>query len=240
MRVRLRSISLAYPGAPGPLFQDLSLDIQGPGLVGLFGLSGCGKTTLARVAAGMIRPTAGRVEVEPHPHGPGAVLYMHNQERFPSWTTVGEHLDRVTPQQDRGEWLSLARELGIQGLEGAPFQELSMGQRNRANLLRYLVQPFGLLIIDEGLANVDEPSRARILALLKARYPRRTFLYISHNVQEVAWFCRWVAVFPASQRPLERLTVVEGLDALEPPGPHSPELARLGRRLIAACMGVEG
>ena len=43
------------------------------------------------------------------------------------------------------------------------FAQLSMGQCNRVNLVRYLLQTFGILIMDESLANVDEPTRQTII-----------------------------------------------------------------------------
>jgi ABC-type Mn2+/Zn2+ transport system ATPase subunit len=78
---------------------------------------------------------------------------------------------------------------------GMRFSQLSMGQCNRVNLLRYLLQDFGILIMDESLANVDEPTRHAILYTIKSTFPESGFLYISHNVVEVSRFCDQIVVF---------------------------------------------
>ena len=74
------------------------------------------------------------------------------------------------------------------------FAQLSLGQQNRTNLVRYLLQDFDLLVMDESLANVDEGTKEKIILKIKAMFPERGFLYISHNVVEVAKFCRQVFV----------------------------------------------
>jgi ABC-type nitrate/sulfonate/bicarbonate transport system ATPase subunit len=73
-----------------------------------------------------------------------------------------------------------------------------MGQQNRVNLIRYLLQDCDLLIMDESLANVDELTREKIIFAIKAMFPDRYFIYISHNVMEVAKFCESILVFRSS------------------------------------------
>ena len=70
------------------------------------------------------------------------------------------------------------------------------------NLIRYLLQEFDLLILDESLANVDEALRETIILSIKALFPGKMFLYISHNLMEVAKFCRDILVLsePAKQK----------------------------------------
>jgi len=60
--------------------------------------------------------------------------------------------------------------------------------------MRYLLQEFELLIMDESLANVDEKTRESIILKIKAMFPDRYFLYISHNVVEVSKYCREILV----------------------------------------------
>ena len=69
-----------------------------------------------------------------------------------------------------------------------------MGQQNRMNLIRYLIQDFDLLILDESLANVDEALRETIILAIKEIFPAKLFLYISHNLMEVARFCKDILV----------------------------------------------
>jgi ABC-type Mn2+/Zn2+ transport system ATPase subunit len=82
-----------------------------------------------------------------------------------------------------------------------------MGQCNRVNLLRYLLQDFSLLVMDESLANVDEPTRQAILYTIKTTFPEAGFLYISHNVVEVCRFCDRIVVFRGAHKSPQILQV---------------------------------
>ena len=102
------------------------------------------------------------------------------------------------------------------------FSGLSMGQKNRINLARYLVQEFDLLIADEVLANVDEPTRDHILERLKTLFPKKTFIYISHNALEVARFSQTIHVLPHGPTAgTNRIHKITGLDRQE--GMETPE-----------------
>ena len=98
-----------------------------------------------------------------------------------------------------------------QRLHKKRFGQLSLGQKNRINLIRYLLQDFQMLIMDESLANVDELTREKIVMKVKEMFPERVFLYISHNVAEVSKFCQSIFVLrPPHKQP--QITLVEGLD----------------------------
>ncbi len=55
------------------------------------------------------------------------------------------------------------------------FAQLSLGQQNRTNLTRYLLQDFDLLIMDESLANVDEITKEKIIQKIKEMFPNSLF-----------------------------------------------------------------
>ena len=83
----------------------------------------------------------------------------------------------------------------LRNVLGSRFAQLSMGQQNRINLIRYLLQDFDLLIMDESLANVDEKLREAIILAIKDLFADKMFIYISHNLMEVAKFCSQILVF---------------------------------------------
>ena len=87
------------------------------------------------------------------------------------------------------------------------FAQLSLGQQNRTNLARYLLQDFDLLIMDESLANVDEITKEKIILTMKTIFPDRCFLYISHSVVEVAKFCRQILVLRGQHKSPQTVTL---------------------------------
>jgi ABC-type multidrug transport system ATPase subunit len=202
-----RGVGFFYPGTDKPVLEDLSFDLREPGLHAFFGPSGVGKTSLAHLLTGQFHPASGTIRAA----GFDSVLYTYNMERLPGWAAVGRHLERITPEHKASVRDELVKIFGLSGLLGQRFAQLSLGQQNRVNLVRYLVQSFDLLIMDESLANVDEKTRGRILLAIKELFPRAFFIYISHNVVEVARYCRKIWVLRGVHtRP--QAVVVEGQD----------------------------
>ena len=190
MALTCDKIVYQYPGASTEVFQGLSFQISQPGFDALFGPSGVGKTSLAKIIVGEIDGFSGSV----HTDGMTRLLYSYNTERLPDWSSVGRHLERVAPDTGRDRKEALVEAFGMADHLGLRFSQLSLGQQNRINLMRYLLQDFDLLIMDESLANVDEKTRERIILNIKSMFPDRYFLYISHNVIEVSKYCREILV----------------------------------------------
>lgn len=207
MTLRLENLSLRFPQSSNYVFKNLTATLETPGFNALFGPSGVGKTSLARMITGELQAGGGTV----HTEGMQLLLYAYNLERLPGWSSVAKHLSRVTPAGRDRLRDALIEDFGLQDCIQQRFAELSLGQRNRVNLLRYLLQDFDLLIMDESLANVDERTREAIILRIKDLFPKAFFLYISHNVVEVSKFCRRILVMPGGTDP-RSTTIVEGRD----------------------------
>jgi ABC-type multidrug transport system ATPase subunit len=190
MQLECKKIEFRYPGTQKVLFNQLSFGFSQSGFHAIFGPSGVGKTSLARIITGQLTADTGVVSSV----GIDKRLYTYNLERLPGWSTIGHHLDRITAENKVAQRDELIKVFELFPLLNRRFSQLSMGQQNRVNLLRYLVQDFQLLIMDESLANVDEKTRTRILLAMKEMFSDVILVMISHNVVEVAKFCReiWV------------------------------------------------
>ena len=207
MRLECNGLNFIYPGSDVRVIDNLRFSMAGPGFHAVFGPSGVGKTSFAR----LLTQHRDLPDLPVKTPGIDTILYTYNQERLPGWSAVGRHLDQVCPpkRQDlKKELIDLFR---LEPFLDARFSQLSMGQQNRMNLLRYLLQDFDLMILDESLANVDEKLRRTILPAIKDRFAHKMFLYISHNLMEVARFCRRILVL---NQPSQRLPgrMISGLD----------------------------
>ena len=227
MKIQGKDIAFTYTGESSPLFSGLDFTIRGPGFISIFGLSGSGKSTLARIISGELRADTGTVRIT----GAGRVLYSHNSERLPGWCSLQSHLASVTPDSSRHLLKKLAAELAVEDLLQGRFAELSMGQKNRVNMLRYLLQDFNILIADEVLANVDEPARNHILGVIKTTFPQKTFIYISHNALEVARFSGTVLVLGNTDGN-SYITEVAGLDLMSESAGAQESLRRTTLKLL--------
>ncbi|MDH3878983.1 MAG: ATP-binding cassette domain-containing protein, partial [Desulfobacterales bacterium] len=164
MQLEIKELNYKYPGSVGDVFQQLNCQVTEPGFHALFGPSGVGKTTLAKMIAGDIKGFAGEINLQ-RIH---QVLYTYNLERLPGWCCLREHLDSITPKSNRQRLEDLVDSFGLQPCLNSRFAQLSLGQQNRTNLARYLLQDFDLLIMDESLANVDEITKEKIILKIKS------------------------------------------------------------------------
>jgi ABC-type multidrug transport system ATPase subunit len=213
-----RHICFRYPNAAGEMFSDLNFRLSGPGFHALFGPSGVGKTTLAKMLTGAIRGFDGEIAA----NGVRRVLYTYNLERLPGWSNVRAHFEEIAPSAGR-RVDELIETFGIEA-----------NVASRFHLIRYLLQDFDLLIMDESLANVDELTREKIILKIKAMFPERGFLYISHNVAEVAKFCSQVLVL-RSQSKTPQVVSVQGQDHREDAAPDPSRLERAMLEIVHAA-----
>jgi len=213
------NITYKYPGAASHVFKDLSFRFPEPGFNALFGPSGIGKTSLAKIIIGEIDGFSGEVKTD----GMNSLFYTYNLERLPGWSNVGKHLDKITPVDRKGVKDEMVETFGVGQCLKNRFSQLSLGQQNRINLIRYLVQDFNLLIMDESLANVDERTRETILLKMKDMFPEAYFFYISHNVVEVSKFCKDIVVFRSAYKN-PQIIPVNGQDLLSGQDLHKRSL----------------
>ena len=227
--LEVRNLTLQYPGSANFVFKNLSFELRQPGFHALFGPSGVGKTSLAKIITAELSGYEGRVAGERIDR----FFYTYNLERLPGWSSVGNHLDKITPQALRERRRQLEQTFGLEGFMTRRFLQLSLGQQNRVNLLRYLLQDFTLLVMDESLANVDELTRETIILKVKALYPQRHFLYISHNVVEVSKLCDQIIVLKGGDRQ-PACSVIQGRNCMQGQQLERPQLERTMLEIVNA------
>lgn len=216
MHFRCHNLIFVYPGSEIRILDSINCAFTRPGFHSVFGPSGVGKSTFAKLIADQEQYTFdGSLEMA----GVDTILYSYNLERLPGWSSTGSHLDKVVAPEKEDLKQELIEIFELKPLLNQRFHELSMGQQNRINLIRYLLQDFDLLILDESLANVDEKLRQSIIVAIKRIFPTKMFLYISHHLMEVSTFCDEVMVFGASAQAKNYSTIngqnfsdAEGID----------------------------
>ncbi len=194
MLLECNNLNFSYNGNETPVIKDLTFLMVEPGFKAVFGPSGAGKTSLAKIISA---PNSGS-DYNIKTKGIKTILYSYNLERLPGWSGVGNHLNKVIPLEKHDLKEDLIQIFQLEEVIKSRFSQLSMGQQNRINLIRYLLQDFDLLIMDESLANVDEKLRETIILSIKDIFPDKMFLYISHHLMEVSKFCSQILVFGKS------------------------------------------
>ncbi|MEV0389554.1 ABC transporter ATP-binding protein [Nonomuraea sp. NPDC050643] len=160
---------------------DIRLELSN-GMTTLVGPMTAGKTTLMRVAAGLLTPDSGRVVVDGKDVTrisvrKRSVAFVYQQFiNYPS-LTVHENIAsplRLDPRFGRDDIDRRVREvaelMGIASFLGRRPAELSGGQQQRTAIARALARPVDLLLLDEPLANLDFKLREQLRADLKTMF----------------------------------------------------------------------
>jgi NitT/TauT family transport system ATP-binding protein len=187
--IRLEAVSKVYGrGADAVVALDrLDLTVEVGGFVCLVGASGCGKTTLLNIVAGLDAPTSGLVEI----NGSRPTLIFQEAALFP-WLTAAENVELalrlrgVPRRQRRGAVADLLELVHLSGFAAKRPHELSGGMRQRVALARALAQEARILLLDEPFGALDAITRDLLHEELERiwRDAGLTILFVTHNVRE--------------------------------------------------------
>lgn len=151
--------------------------------IALMGPSGIGKTTLLRIALGLIAPTEGTVE-----NSFSKPVAVFQEPRLLPWRTAAENVNLVL--KDNGETLPKARRalesLGLgDALDKYP-RELSGGMQQRVAIARALAMDADILLLDEPFGAVDTKNRRTLQKLVCELHEveKKTFIFVTHDVEE--------------------------------------------------------
>lgn len=166
MQLTLSGIRYSYPAALEPILNNVTISFS-EGWTGLLGDNGCGKTTLAKIACGLIAPDAGSVS-------PNLVCLYCAQEA----EAAPEALYDFASDYGR-EARALRDALGLEDDMAWRYDALSFGERKKLQVACALWRRPDVLVLDEPTNHIDHDARERIAALLK-RF-RGIGILISHD-----------------------------------------------------------
>ncbi len=181
--VRLNNVSFGYT-RDSLILNGINLEIKDGSFFGICGRCASGKTTLAKLICGLLKPTEGTIEVSEQPR-----LVMQFPERQLFAKTVLEDVMYGPLNQGKStqEAQEIARKtLGILGLgeeilNKSPFA-ISGGEKRLASIAGILAMESSVLVLDEPTAGLDESSRMVLIEILrKLNEEGRTIILISHD-----------------------------------------------------------
>ncbi len=211
-RVVLEGIEHAYDGVPSIRGVDLVIE---PGeIVCLLGQSGCGKTTLLRVTAGLERPTAGRVILNDRevagpnafwpPEKRGVGLMFQDYALFPQMTILANvmfGLRALTRAEGEKEARRVLERVGLEKYALDYPHALSGGEQQRVALARAIAPRPSVLLMDEPFSGLDkrlrESVRDETLAVL--RETRVTTILVTHDPEEAMQVADRIALMRAGK-----------------------------------------
>jgi NitT/TauT family transport system ATP-binding protein len=211
--IRFRDVSKVFPRPDGrgefTAVDKLSFEIRRGEIVAVLGKTGCGKSTMFNIVAGLIEPSAGEARVVGHnPFSEfnffrGKIGIVFQGDRLMPWRTaldnvlLGLQILDVEPKQAEEtahQWLT---RLGLAGHENDYPHALSGGMRQRVSIARAFAVDPEILLCDEPFSSLDEMTardlRAEFVRLV--RQNNKTAVFITHQISEAMEIGDRVLVF---------------------------------------------
>jgi sulfonate transport system ATP-binding protein len=171
---------------------SIDLTVNRSEIISLIGTSGCGKSTILRIIAGLSFPSSGTVRIDdqiitkPHPE----ISIIFQESRLMPWLTVWEniqfglqHLPKTQRNLLTGE---IIEKVGLTQFAKALPKELSGGMAQRVAIARALVTNPSILLLDEPFSALDAFTRLSLQDHLLQiwEYDRPTMILVTHDVEE--------------------------------------------------------
>lgn len=206
-RLELKAVSKRFGDLA--VLADISLSVRPGEFVSILGPSGAGKSTILQLLTGALVPDGGEMLCDGVPLDPAShrFAFMPQRDALMPWRRIidnaalGLEVQGMSRKAARAAVQPLFAEFGLAGFERHYPAQLSGGMRQRAALLRTVVQQRPMLLLDEPFGALDALTRARMQRWLSGMWMRHgwTVLLITHDVREAVLVSDRIYVL--SQRP---------------------------------------
>ncbi len=204
------SVSFAYRNGP-PVLNGLDLKLEAGEKVALVGVSGSGKSTIARLIARLYDADKGALYIDGIDTRDIRLKSLRTNICYLMQDTIlfdrtlkenlllgkpsatNEEIIKAIEIADLGELLARLSK-GWDTPIGPKGNALSGGERQRLALARAVLQNPSLLLLDESTSALDGPSERRVFANLIQRFPRQTMIFVSHRIAALKWVDRIVVL----------------------------------------------
>ena len=240
--IAVSHVTKSYEGRGGRVqtLQEVTFTCQTGEFVCLVGQSGCGKSTVSLIVAGLEQPDEGTVLLDGRPvNGGGLIRTMMFQDSalFP-WMNVRRNVEfglkmRGVPQPERAEIAqTYLKMVHLTRFANAQPHELSGGMRQRVALARALAIDPAVLLMDEPFAALDAQTREIMHSEIQEVWQTtgKTILFVTHNLREAATLSTKVLLMTARPGTIKEEIAV---NLPRPRDPRSPEVARITEQLFA-------
>jgi ABC-type multidrug transport system fused ATPase/permease subunit len=202
-RLELREITFQYPGAPRPLFENVSVEIKAGSSVAFVGLTGSGKTTLVDILLGLLVPDSGVLAVdgmsvtdENRSQWQANLGYVP-QQIYLSDDTVSRNIafgvddvdivavKRAAHTANIDEFISAELAMGYETKVGERGVRLSGGQRQRIGIARALYRDADVLILDEATSALDMITEAKLFKSIRDSARTKTLIIVAHRIPTI-------------------------------------------------------
>ena len=190
-RLTFNNVHFDWPSQKNATIRNCNFSVNSPGLWMIIGKNGCGKSTLFKLAQGIINPTQGYIEK------PSAIsMVFQNPDHQILMPTCGSELIlnitlKTSIKKTQEKVYKTLKGVGLEGFYKRPIHTLSGGQKQRLAIASALIRDSDLILMDEPTALLDEFSQKNILEIVKhltsdASNPI-TVIWITHRIEELEY-----------------------------------------------------
>ncbi|MFB6468073.1 ABC transporter ATP-binding protein [Cytobacillus sp. Hz8] len=190
------------------IVDEINFELEKGKFHSLLGKSGCGKTTLLKLAAGLLVPNKGTIQLQRERMKPSNHIgFVFQSPTLLEWKTVLENvllpvsLKRKVMKEDREKAESLLEGMGLASTMQKYPMMLSGGQQSRVSIARALIQTPSLLFLDEPFAALDAITREELQEDLRriCDQNQMTVLFVTHDISEAVYLSDRLAVMEAGR-----------------------------------------
>ncbi len=165
------------------VLDDVSMHVKAGQIIGIMAPSGAGKTTLLRLILGLEQPDEGQIRME----SDTTFATVFQEDRLLTSLCAQDNVRIVHTSLDDQQLKSAFDQYGIGQARYSSIQALSGGMKRRVAILRALVAPSDILILDEPFQGLDEKNRRKVMDATKQRIQDKTVILVSHNREELTY-----------------------------------------------------
>ncbi|HTT38755.1 MAG TPA: nitrate/sulfonate/bicarbonate ABC transporter ATP-binding protein [Burkholderiales bacterium] len=220
--IELRHVSKSYTTTSGPtvtILDDVSLEVRAGEMLGLLGQSGCGKSTILRLMAGLTAPSSGAVLSHGSPLAGinrDLAIVFQSFALYP-WLTVQQNVQvglvhrRLGARAEQEEIEKALELIGLSGYENAYPKQLSGGMRQRVGFARAIVAQSEVLAMDEAFSALDvltaENLRSEVVQLWRNAPDTgfKSIFFVTHNIAEAAYMASRIVIISPNPGRIKRI-----------------------------------
>lgn len=193
--ITFKNVSKSYEDQK--VLSNVTLDLPRNGVVGIFGPSGIGKTTMFHLIAGLIKPDEGTIKVTED------ISMVFQEERLIPWLSIKDNIAFVlNDDNDNNEKISkYLNNMELYGIEDKKPKELSGGMQRRVAIARALSYDKRIILMDEPFKGLEDELKYKIMDQIKKLSKNKLIIIITHDKDELEYLGSTIFSLDTNHKP---------------------------------------